>query len=107
MIVSIVLIPGVTRSGDATPRLVLPPGTDVARLRVMIEADGELRDLAATVRTGAGREVWSASSLKLEREGAARMLTLSVPAERLLPGEYVLSVSGRGETIADYFFTAL
>jgi hypothetical protein len=73
----------------------------------MVEADGELRDLAATLRTSAGREVWSASSLKLVREGAARMLTLAVPADRLTAGEYILSVSDRGETIADYFFTAL
>ncbi len=103
VVASIVLIPGVTRDDEPPQRLVVPKDADFVRLRPLLEVDGDLRSLSASLRGSTG-EVWRGTRLVLEQDGAARMLTLLIPADRLATGQYLLTVSAEGEGIADYAF---
>ncbi|MFN0119214.1 MAG: hypothetical protein ACKV2V_01790 [Blastocatellia bacterium] len=81
---------GVSRDGAGElPTLKLPPDAGQVKLQVR-QGVMEYKRFRATLRTAEGREIfrWSAA----RATGAA--LSLTLPAARLQPGDYVLAVDG-------------
>lgn len=106
VVATFTLLPGALR-GESGTRLVLPAGTTEARLRLGMEGEA-YKKYRATLWTPEGRQVWSRGITNGSSPNSAR-LTLSLPANLLKNGDYVLSVSGANadgdwQSVADYSF---
>jgi len=106
-IVALSLTPGLTRSSGEGVELTIRPSDTLVRF--IVEYEGE--DFAAyraVIRSPEGRELWQESGLKPVRPGG-RKVVVTMPADKLPPGDYVLSLSaapspGVFENVADYTF---
>ena len=76
-------------AGDAAV-LVVPSSTDIVRLELPGESDD--RAARASVKTASGDEVWT-GPIERADAGATR---IDVPASRLPPDDYVVSLLGAG-----------
>ena len=101
VVTTLVLMPGLTRDAAEPQTLVLPRGVDQVRVSALVEVEGDLRDLRASLRDIEGREVWSAENLPL---AADRTVSMTIPASRFANGEHVLVLSAGDEVIGDYLF---
>lgn len=107
VIATFTLLPGLVRGESGAGSLVLPAGATEVRLRLTLEGETH-KKYRATLSTPEGRKVWgrdvtNGSSMKSDQ------LTLSLPAELLKGGDYVLDLSGTNaagvwESVADYAF---
>lgn len=94
--VTLALTPGVTRDDSGgPPRLDLTGQADDVVLTPVTEAEGPL---SAVLRLGE-KEIWSAANL-------TPPLRLTIPAQRFVPGDYLLTVrDSQGEVVDDYIFS--
>jgi anti-sigma factor RsiW len=106
-VVSLMLLPGLTRGPDqAGASVSLSPGARTLHLR--LEHEGEARRVyAVSIRTPEEREVWSAARLSPVPTGPA--VVVDVPASTLAAGEYVVTLTGgdedgRATVVAEYSF---
>jgi len=94
--------------GDGGPAQVrIPPGT--ATLVLELQGDPSVvprgARLGASIETVEGERVWSGAARPAA--GASRsglVASASVPAERLAPADYLLTLTAGGETLYRYFF---
>ena len=87
-----VLMPNLSRAGDAMPTLVLTAGTDV-RLQLELES-GEYPRYQAMVRTADGQNVWREDRLKATPSSSGPGLVLTIPATRFVDDDYTVRVGG-------------
>jgi hypothetical protein len=97
VIVVITLMPGLTRAAATLPKVVLPRDADAVRVNALIDVEGEWRDLNASLRSSD----WIANHLTINDD---RMVTVTIPAAKLTPGEQVLIISAGAEVLGDYAF---
>ncbi|HJQ39992.1 MAG TPA: hypothetical protein VKB93_22845 [Thermoanaerobaculia bacterium] len=97
VIVAVTLIPGVTRDPAAPRTVVLGPGVDQVRANLLVEVEGEWRDLHVSLRSSG----WTASNLAMN---ADRTVTVTIPAAQLTAGEQVLVLTSGNEPLGDYAF---
>jgi len=108
--VSFFLLPGATRDVGELKRLVIPPGTEVAQLRLNFQSDSEYKSYSASlIRPTEGNEIWKGHGLQARPANRGKIVILRLPANILTPGEYELilqglSTEGEFELIADYYF---
>ena len=98
------LTPGLTRGAGAGQPLRLPGGGEI-ELQAYIEVSGDRFD--ADVTTPDGDLVWSARGLRLDPDRRAR---IRIPADRIAPGDYLVSIRSSGRQRADagmYSFRAI
>jgi hypothetical protein len=88
--VAFALTPGLTRGVGAGQSLRLPAGGDI-ELDAYVEVSGDQFD--ADVTTPEGNRVWYARALRL---GPDRILRIRIPAERMGPGDYLVSIRSSG-----------
>lgn len=93
--VAAMLVPGLTRTGDAPQKIVLGPDVEQVRVSALVEAEGEWRDLRASLGD------WTASNLTMNVD---RTVTIAIPAARLPPGEHLLVLTSADEPLGDYPF---
>jgi hypothetical protein len=103
-ILSFILSPMLVRSGGEPQQITITRETDLVRLQMKIE-DGDRRRFQATIRTVEGKQIWSQRSIK----PAGGKVEISIPANRLPTGDYILTLSatgdaGESEEINRYFF---
>ena len=91
-VATLVLMPNLTRAGDAMPEIVLSTETD-ARLELELESDGHARYQAA-VRTADGREIWRDDQLKTTPLSSGPGLVITIPVTRLADEDYTIRVGG-------------
>ena len=108
--VALALSPGGTRSSGPGHDLRIPPGTKEVRLTLNLR-DSDYTSYQVAIRPVGGAPIFSANS-KPPRRGSAAVLTFSVPASLLLPGDYLISLNGRTstgttESVDDYQFRVL
>jgi hypothetical protein len=104
--IGLVLPAIITRSRTQTPRLVVPEG--VAFVDLLLEGSTpRLANAAAELVTADGDVVWSGSSAPPSSSQASSPLvaTVTVPAERLRPDDYILTLSDRNaQVLGRYVF---
>jgi hypothetical protein len=93
------------RDAGEAPVLRLEPGVALVRLRLPLARDRHER-YRAVVRTAEGASV---ATVAVERDAAGPELIAEVPAARLRPADYILTLQGAGdgkgfEDVADYYF---
>ena len=101
------LSPTLLRGGGRTTEVRVPPGSP----DVTIELRGDLAGaqsqgaLAATLETVEGAVVWSGAAQRRTAPGQAAAVV--IPAERLGPGDYLVTLTIGGEVRHRYFFRVL
>ena len=93
--VAVTLVPGLTRAAGAPQKIVLGPDVEQVRVSALVEAEGEWRDLRASLGD------WAAANLTMN---ADRTVTIIIPAAKLTPGEHVLVLTAGNEPLGDYAF---
>lgn len=111
-VVSLALWPGISRSGGARPKLVLPQAARRVRIQIGVEPEDEYQSFSAELRAPGGQPVWAQGGLSARRVRAGRAVTLNLPASILIAGEYELAlkgVTGQGKTeeIGYHYFDVL
>jgi hypothetical protein len=106
--VVVALSPVLLRGQGRPAVLGIPPGADTVLLE--LEGDPALLPRAAhrldvLITTVEGRRAWSGSARRLaERDRPTFVASAAVPADRLVPADYLVTLSAAGETIYSYFF---
>ena len=111
-VVSLALWPGISRSGGARPKLVLPQAARRVRIQIGVEPEDEYQSFSAELRAPGGQPVWAQGGLSARPVRAGRAVTLNLPASILKAGEYELAlkgVTGQGKTeeIGYHYFDVL
>ncbi len=111
-VVSLALWPGISRSGGARPKLVLPQDARRVRIQIGVEPEDEYQSFSAELRALGGQPVWAQGGLSARPVRAGRAVTLNLPASILKAGEYELvlkGVTGQGKTeeIGYHYFDVL
>jgi hypothetical protein len=99
------LSPTLLRGEGGAAEARIPPRTDtlVLQLQVMPSEVLGVTRLDALVETVEGARVWSGAAERVQdRENLAAQV--AVPVARLPPGDYLVTLSGGGETLHRYFF---
>ena len=100
---SLILLPGSLRSEGARKELIISPGTAKVQLQLVLQA-ADYRSYRVIIRGPANTEIQN-----VVRRGSGKTLSLQLPARRLPPGDYAVSVSGvtpsgAVESVSDYVF---
>jgi anti-sigma factor RsiW len=111
-IISLMLLPGISRSSANRPEMVLPKSARRARLQIGISPGDEYKSFRAELRAQGGKQVWTQDNLFARRARAGRAIILNLPASVLSAGEYELALKGvndRGavEDVGYYYFSVL
>lgn len=110
-VISLLLTPGMERSGAELPTATVSRGTQRLRLRLQFE-DGDYKNYQGELQTAEGRPVWSRDGLKSHpgSNKGATVVDIVVPAAILTGGDYLVVLkganrSGTPEVIGSYYFT--
>lgn len=104
---------GVTRGGEGPTRLVIPPDTEVLRLRLPLPSDrDDYRSYDATLNDASGGRILSQKGLRPETTRSGKALILRVSPRLLQPKRYFVMVNGqtadgRIEFVEEYHFTVV
>ena len=102
-VLSMSLVPWMTRSGDDTVALVIPEGVDVVSLTLQGERVPGTGSLQVVVRTVPGREIWRGVAMP-PREGETGVSARAeLPARVLPPDDYIVTLSDQGGEVDQYF----
>ena len=113
LILTFALSPTLVRGASPQPHLRVAPGTDAILLQLERdsgEASGEQgQRLTAEVRTVEGKSSWTGPAQAAGPGGGPHVLaTVRLPAARLPPGDYILTLSiaegGEEGTLHKYYF---
>jgi hypothetical protein len=107
VVATFTLQPGMVRGESGSGPLTLSGEATEVRLRLMLESE-DYKQYRATLSTAEGRKIWDRALTKRTSNKSAD-LTLSLPADLLKSGDYVLDLSGantggKWESVADYSF---
>jgi hypothetical protein len=107
-VVSLALMPGLSREGDQSNQLEITLGTSRVRLELYPEKIGH-KNYRAELQTREGRWLWSRNGLKLRKTVLGDQVILNFPAAILTKGDYVLMLRGvegaeNQERAGTYFF---
>jgi hypothetical protein len=91
----LVLVPSAVRASDAAPATVPIGGETAVRLQLEMEA-ADYPQYRVIVREADGREVWREDGLTPARSGAGPSVATTIPARRLVEGDYTVRVAGFG-----------
>jgi hypothetical protein len=79
--------------------LRIPAGTDIVEIRLDLEGLENVESFDAAVRNEEGGTVWEENGLKPRRLEEGTTLVLEVPAQRLPPGRYEVTVTAGTERL--------
>jgi hypothetical protein len=107
-VLAFLLVPELTRSQGEPTTLKMPAGDYIVRLR-MNRGDELLAGYEATLSTPEKTIIFHREHLKPSRSGKLKTVVLTIPAGRLVPGAYILSLrgeyaDGHREGLDDYSF---
>jgi hypothetical protein len=108
-IATVFLTPGSLRSnGGGQSELIIGPKTTTASVRLALE-NNDYATYSATIKTANGVTVDRQNRIQARTTGTGPILSVSIPARRLPPGDYLIHVdgvlrSGQIESFNDYQF---
>ena len=108
-IISLALLPGISRGGGVRPRLVLPQSARLVHLQVGIDPEDQYKGFSVELRAQGGRQIWSRNNLSARTTRSGRALSLDLPARSLSAGQYELALKGMNdqgalENVGYYYF---
>jgi hypothetical protein len=108
-IISLALLPGISRSGSVRPKLVLPESARLARLQIGVEPEEPYNTFRVDLRTQDGRQVWTRDNLSARITRSGKTISLTLPASVLGTGQYELALKGvteerTTEDVGYYYF---
>jgi hypothetical protein len=111
-IVSLALLPGISRSSNARPQLALPGTARLVRLQIGIDPEDRYKNFRVELRGPGGQQVLTRDGLSAHTTRAGRAIILSFPANMLSTGRYELTLkgstgSGNTEDVGYYYFDVL
>ncbi|HMG35879.1 MAG TPA: hypothetical protein VKM94_18230 [Blastocatellia bacterium] len=111
-IVSMVLLPGISRGGSAHPKLKLPESARRVRLQIGIDPADDYPQYRVDLRGPSGNSVWTQDSLSPVRGRSGRTLVLNLPAAILKAGQHELALkgissSGKTDDVAYHYFDVI
>jgi hypothetical protein len=92
-VVSLALMPGLSREGDQSNQLEILQGTGRVRLELYPEKVSH-KNYRAELRTREGNRIWSGKGLKLRKTASGDQVLVNLPAAILTKGDYVLVLRG-------------
>ena len=92
-VVSLALMPGLSREGDQSNQLEILQGTGRVRLELYPEKVGH-KNYRAELRTREGKLIWSGNGLKLRKTVLGDQVMVDLPATILTKGDYILMLRG-------------
>ena len=108
-IATFVLPPGLVRDSAAGRTFVIPPGTQIVRLRLPLEKGDDYPAYRAELRTASGNSVWKSGSVSAQTDASTQTVVLEVPADLLQPDRYELLFAGVNQGVAEdigyYYFS--
>jgi hypothetical protein len=83
-----------TRGGETGPpaRLVIPPGTDRARLQLNLK-ENDYRTYTVVIQSAGGSEIFKRDGLQSENRARATLAVI-VPASKFSTGDYIRTLKG-------------
>jgi hypothetical protein len=98
------LSPTLLRGEGGPAQVRIPAGVDAVTLELQGDPATVPRTarLVVVVETVEGERVWSGPAQRGNRPSLAA--TVAVPAARLAPADYLVTLSGSGQTLFRYFF---
>ena len=111
-IASLMLLPGLARSGGTRPKLVLTPSARQVRIQVGVDPEDDYKTFSVDLHGPAGQSVWTQSGLPARRIRGGRAITLTLPSSLLQQGQYELALKGltpdgNPEDLAFYYFEVI
>ena len=111
-ILSFALLPGVSRSAGASPKLVVPQSARLLRLQVGIDPAEQYKTFRTEIRAQAGLQIWTQDKLSARKLNGGQAVVLSLPARLLGAGRYELALkgvtdAGNTEDVGYYYFDVL
>jgi hypothetical protein len=92
-VMSLALMPGLSREGDQSNQLEVLQGTGRVRLELYPEKVG-YKNYRAELRTREGKRIWGVNSLKLRKTLLGDQVIVYLPAAILTRGDYILMLRG-------------
>jgi hypothetical protein len=81
------------QDGSRPPTLIIPPGTSDVRVQLRL-SEHEYASYQVVLRAVGGPEILRRANVRPVADGPNPVLTLSVPASRFSPGDYILTLRG-------------
>ena len=92
-ILSLSLLPGLSREGGESNRLEVPPGTNRIRLQLYPEK-ATYQSYRAELQTRDGRAVWNGDNLRSSKADSGDQVVVGLSAGILADGDYILTLRG-------------
>jgi len=111
VLLAVNLIPGITRSSNDVPKVMLSPNTSLVRFSLAL-LDDNFPAYNVSLADADSREVWSQNKVAATDSRDGKAVEITVPATVLSNGDYSFSLtgmpaSGPPESIGRYYFRAL
>ena len=112
VLLAVSLIPGITRSSNQVPTVMLTANTSLVRFSLALLDDNFPAYRASCIMDGDGREVWSGGKVAATATRGGKVIELTVPAQALSNGDYSFNLmgmpdAGAPESVARYSFRAV
>jgi hypothetical protein len=107
-IVSLALMPGLSREGDGSHQVEILRGTSRVRLELYPEKTDH-ENYRAELRTREDKRIWMGNNLKLRKTTLGDQVIVNLPATLLSQGDYILTLhstadDGEQERAGTYYF---
>jgi anti-sigma factor RsiW len=106
-----ILSPGLKRGEDEPEKIIIAPDAKLVQLQLVLQREEKYKTYIAEIRTARGNLISSKSGLTVTRSDYGQVVSLVVPANQLLAGEYELALKGADKTnlevVGYYYFLAL
>lgn len=111
-ILSLALLPGISRTGSGRPKLLLLESARLVQLQIGIEPEEQYTRFRVELGTGDGRTVWTRDNLSARTTRSGKTIGLTLPAKVLSAGRYELALKGvtdkgTAEDVGYYYFEVL
>jgi hypothetical protein len=93
-VVSLIFLPGLTRSEQRIEQLTLNPSAQIAHIEIQLEARDDYPQFRVVLRTRSGEEILTRSNLRRSRSGSDYNVSFDVPTSVLPTGQYELTLKG-------------
>jgi len=94
-VVSFVLLPGVLRSAESSPTLVLPKTPALVELKLEIESKESYPSYRVVLKREDGAVVWSEEGLTQSRSNMGGVIRFSIRSEILQRGDFMVELFGQ------------
>ena len=106
-----ILSPGLKRGEDEPEKIIIAPDAKLVQLQLVLQREEKYKTYIAEIRTARGNLISSKTGLTVTRTDYGQVVSLVVPANQLLAGEYELALKGADKTnlevVGYYYFLTL